>query len=210
MFVKDQMSANVVSIDPKTSIPDALKIMQQRSVRRLPVIQNDKLVGIVTESDLLKVSPSPATSLSIFEINFLISKMTVKEIMAKKPITVSSDATIEEAALIMREKKVGGLPVMSDGKLVGIISESDLFDAMIDLFGLKRPGKRLTIEVDDIPGVLADVARIMKESGINIINVANIKRKNGKVEIIIRIDVKEADNCVATLKKEGFKVTHIN
>ena len=210
MFVKDQMKPTVITVTHSTSVLEALKLMQQHSIRRLPVLQNDKLVGIVTESDLLKVSPSPATSLSIFEINFLISKMTVKEIMAKKPITVSPDATIEEAALIMRDKHVGGLPVMDEGKLVGIISESDLFDAMIDLFGLKRSGKRLTIEVDDKQGVLADIARIMKDSNINIINVANRKQSSGKVEIIARIDVKDADACVLTLEEHGFKVTHVN
>lgn len=210
MFVKDQMIKNVVTVTPLTSVPDALNIMHENGIKRLPVINKDKLVGIVTENDLLKVSPSPATSLSIFEINFLIGKMTVKEIMAKKPVTVSPDTTIEEAALIMRKKKVSGLPVLDEGMLVGIISESDLFDAMIELFGLKRPGKRLTIEVDDIPGVLADLSRIMKELNINIINVANRKRTDGKVEIIIRIDVKDEDNCVSTLTSQGFKVTHVN
>lgn len=210
MFVKDKMTAQVITVTPTTSVPDALKMMQQHSIRRLPVMNKSKLVGIVTESDLLKVSPSPATSLSIFEINFLISKMSVKEIMAKKTLTISPEATIEEAALLMRNKNIGSLPVVDNNNLVGIISESDIFDALIDLFGLKRSGKRLTLEVDDVPGVLADVAKIMKELKINIINVANHKRSDGKVEIIIRIDVKDAEECTNTLNNNGFKVTHIN
>lgn len=210
MFVKDQMIQEVITVTPATPVPEALKIMQEHSIKRLPVMNNDKLVGIVTESALLKVSPSPATSLSIFEINFLVAKMTVKEVMTKKPITISPQSTIEEAALIMRNKKISALPVVEDGKLIGIISESDLFDAMIELFGLKRAGKRLTVVVKDIPGVLAQLANILKELNINIINVANRKRKDGTVEIIIRLDIIDETKCVEILGEHGFKVTHIN
>ena len=210
MFVRDQMIHEVITVTPVTPVPEALKIMQDHSIKRLPVMQNEKLIGIVTESALLKVSPSPATSLSIFEINFLVAKMTVKEVMTKKPFTISPDATIEEAALLMRNKKISGLPVLDNGKLTGIISESDLFDAMIELFGLRRAGKRLTIEVKDIPGVLAQLANILKELNINIINVANRKRKDDTVEIIVRLDITDETKCVAALAKNGFKVTHIN
>lgn len=210
MFVRDQMIQDVVTVTPATSVPEALKTMQEHSIKRLPVMQNEKLVGIVTESALLKVSPSPATSLSIFEINFLVAKMTIKEVMTKKPFTISPDATIEEAALLMRNKKISGLPVLDNGKLIGIISESDLFDAMIELFGLKRAGKRLTVEVKDIPGVLAQLANILKGLNINIINVANRKRKDNTVEIIVRLDITDEAKCVAALAEHGFKVTHIN
>ena len=210
MFVRDQMIQDVITVTPATSVPEALKIMQEHSIKRLPVMQSEKLVGILTESALLKVSPSPATSLSIFEINFLVAKMTVKEVMTKKPFTISPDATIEEAALLMRNKKISGLPVVENGKLIGIISESDLFDAMIELFGLKRAGKRLTVEVKDIPGVLAQLANILKGLNINIINVGNRKREDGTVDLIIRLDITDETKCVAALAEHGFKVTHVN
>ena len=132
MYVRSRMSKNPITITRETTIAEALDIMRNNSIRRLPVMEKDKLVGIVTERDL-EVSPSPATSLSVFEINYLLAKMKIGDVLPKRQnvITVSPDALLEEAALLMRDHKIGALPVCEDGKLVGIITETNIFDAFI-------------------------------------------------------------------------------
>jgi acetoin utilization protein AcuB len=131
-LVRDWMSPNPVTVGPKTSLPEAHATMKQRSVRRLLVVDNHgKLVGIVTESDVLQAEPSSATSLSIFELNYLLAKLTIDQIMAHTPTTVQASATIRDAAKIMLEKEFSGLPVMDGDKLVGIITESDIFRVLV-------------------------------------------------------------------------------
>ena len=134
MLVRDYMTSPTVTINPSTKVEEALQLMRQRKIRRLPVINNiGWLVGIVSERDLLHVSPSPATSLSIWELNYLVMKMHVSEIMSKKVTVVQPDTHLEEAAQIMLEQKIGGLPVVnSKNELVGIITETDIFRAFIE------------------------------------------------------------------------------
>lgn len=210
MFVKDQMTENPISIPQTMSVVDALDLMRRHGIRRLPVTHRGKLAGIVTERDLLKVSPSPATSLSVFELNFLIAKMTVGEIMAKPVFFVSPDTTIEAAALMMREHKIGGLPVLEKGDLVGIISESDLFEALIKLFGLKKPGHRLTIVADDKPGLLYDITRIVKDLNINIVSAATQTKDNKKTVVVLRLEISNPEEVVNKLKEAGFSVIHVS
>jgi len=129
-LVRDWMTANPITVDPKTTLPEAHKIMKDRRIRRLPVVDRGHLVGIVTLGDIREAEPSDATTLSIFELHYLLAKLTIGEIMTREPITISVNATIREAAKIMLQHKIGGLPVMEDGKLVGIITESDIFRVM--------------------------------------------------------------------------------
>src|SRR5450756_1130822 len=137
MFVKNHMTPNPINIPSDTPVFEALTILKRQKIRQLPVVDDGRLVGLVTERDLLTVSPSPATALSIHEINYLLSKMTVREVMIKNPTLLSQDTTIEEAAVIMREHKFGSLLVVEDKKLIGIITESDLFDAIVEIFGFR-------------------------------------------------------------------------
>lgn len=130
-LVRDWMSANPVTIGPKTSLHDAHQLMKERRVRRLLVVDNDRLVGIVTLGDLREAGPSNATSLSVFELNYLLAKLTIDEIMTQDPMTVSADATIRDAAKLMLDQKIGGLPVVDGGTLVGIITESDIFRVLV-------------------------------------------------------------------------------
>lgn len=129
-FVRDWMTPNPITVDPKTTLPEAHKIMKDRRIRRLPVIDRGHLVGIVTLGDVREAEPSDATTLSIFELHYLLAKLTIGEIMTREPITISVNGTIREAAKMMLQHKIGGLPVMDDGKLVGIITESDIFRVM--------------------------------------------------------------------------------
>lgn len=155
MLVSNLMTRDPVTVTDKTSIADALSLMRDKKVRRLPVLNaKGELVGIVAEKDILYASPSPATSLSIHEIHYLLAKLTVAEIMTKKVITVTEDTPLEEAARVMADTRIGALPVMQDGKLVGIITETDIFKGFVELLGTREPGVRLTMKMPEGQGVL--------------------------------------------------------
>jgi acetoin utilization protein AcuB len=155
MLVGNRMTPDPITVTDKTPIDEALKIMREKNVRRLPVLNSKgDLVGVVAEKDILYASPSPATSLSIHEIHYLIAKLTVAEIMSKKVYTVTDDTPLEEAARVMADNQIGSLPVMRDGKLVGIITETDIFKSFVELLGAREPGVRLTMRIPQGQGVL--------------------------------------------------------
>ncbi len=133
-LVREWMTPTPVVAAPTTTLPEAIKLMTQHKIRRLPICENDKLVGIVTRGDLRGAQPSEATSLSIFELNYLVGRITLDQIMTRKPITVTPDTTIGEAARIMLQRKVSGLPVMDGSQLVGIITESDIFRLVVRMW----------------------------------------------------------------------------
>ncbi|OUM98145.1 MAG: hypothetical protein BAA04_03555 [Firmicutes bacterium ZCTH02-B6] len=133
MKVADIYTRNPVVVDPETSAPQARKLMEEHKIRRLPVVDNGKLVGIVTLSDLLKAAPSPATSLSIWELNYLLDRVKVKEIMTRDVVTTTPETDLKAVASVMAERKIGGLPVVENGQVVGIITESDVFRALVRL-----------------------------------------------------------------------------
>src|SRR5690554_1232791 len=161
MFVRKKMTANPFTISPDKTIPDAQELMAKHNIRRLPVLKNGKLVGVVSKEDILRASPSQATTLSIGEVNYLLAKTKVSQIMTKNPITISPNALLEEAATLMRDHSVSFLPVMDGDKLVGIITESDIFDAFIELLGFREKGTRLTIEAVDAPGIMSKLTSII-------------------------------------------------
>jgi len=165
MFVGERMSRPVISVLPDTPINEVLAMFRKEHIRRAPVIKNGKLMGIVSERDLLNASPSPVTTLSVWEMNYLISKVTVKQVMSKKGITVDKDTPIEEAAIIMADKKIGGIPVTSGGKVVGIITETDLFKAFLELMGARQKATRVTATIPDQPGELAKVTKAISTNG---------------------------------------------
>jgi acetoin utilization protein AcuB len=149
---------------------DALKLMQDEKMRRLPVVdKRGKLIGIITESDLLHASPSDATTLNVWELNYMLSKITVEKIMTRDVITVHIDTPLEEAARIMVDNKIGGIPVVRDSEVVGIITETDLFKIFLELLGARESGIRLTVLLPHVPGKLAQLTRAISESGGNIV-----------------------------------------
>lgn len=174
MLVGDRMTKPVITISPDTPIQDALAQMRREGIRRFPVVdEKGSMVGIVSEKDLLNASPSDATSLSVFEINYLLSKITIEKVMTKEVITIQEDCPIEEAARIMADRKIGSLPVCRAGKLVGIITETDLFKIFLEIFGARKPGVRLTVILRDIPGKLFELAGVIRDLGGNIISVGS-------------------------------------
>jgi len=172
VLVKERMTRNPITITPDTSFEEALRVMRKNKVRRLPVLDRDKkLVGIVTEKDLLYASPSPVTSLDVFELHYLLSKITVKDLMTKEVITVEEDTPLEEAARIMADNKIGGLPVVRDGVLVGIITETDLFKIFLELLGAREKGLRLSLLVPERKGMLASLTGEIARLGGNIVSL---------------------------------------
>jgi acetoin utilization protein AcuB len=165
MLIKRRMSSPVITVEPNLPIMDALELMKSKGIRRTPVTKNGKLVGIISDKDLLNAAPSDATSLSVWELNYLLGKISVSEIMTKKVFTVTPDTPIEEAAYLMADKKIGGLPVMSDGHLVGLITETDLFRIFLELMGAQQDGVRVTALVPDKIGELDVLTHAITEDG---------------------------------------------
>ena len=184
MLVGERMSHPVISVAPETPIHDALALFKKEHIRRAPVIKDNKLVGIISETDLLNASPSPVSSLSIWEMNYLLSKVTVKQVMSKKVMTVEEDTPIEEAARIMADNKIGGLPVMRSGKVVGIITETNLFRIFIELMGAREKGVRVTALIQNKHGTLAKVTKSIADAGGDFISFGQFTGEDPDTKLI--------------------------
>lgn len=210
MFVKDCMTTSPITISKNTPILEALEKMKKLKIRQLPVTDKGLLVGLVTERELLTVTPSPATTLSIFEMNYLLSKMVVGEVMVKDPITASIDTTIEEAALIMRENKIGSILVIEEEELVGIITQTDIFDAFIEFFSIRKAGTRLVMQVNDRIGAIADLTEIIRKMNINIRALVIHRIDNNIVHMVVRVSTVEPEPLVKELEARGISVISVN
>jgi acetoin utilization protein AcuB len=192
MFVRERMSRPVISVSPVEPINEVLAMFRNEHIRRAPVMKEGKLVGIVSERDLLNASPSSATTLSVWEMNYLISKVKIKDVMTRKVITVDENTPIEEAARIMADKKIGGLPVVSDGKIVGMITETDLFKILLELMGARQKAVRVTATVPNRPGELAKISQIVSSNGGDFISFGIFSGP-------------DTDSRVLTFKVQGIK-----
>jgi len=212
MYVRDFMTENPVTVSPDDSVANAFALLKEHNVRRLPVVDaNGFLVGIVTDSDLLKASPSGATTLNIWELNYLLSKMKIRDLIHHDVVTIDADEPLEKAALLMREKGIGGIPVMSEGRLVGIITESDIFKAFMEVMGLGERGARLTLELEHKPGQILQVAQILKAEGLNIESIATFHgRKPETREVVVRVKSTEPEALVEKLRAAGINVVHFD
>ncbi len=213
MQVKNRMSMNVKTVTPETSVSEAFYLMKECNIRRLPVVVKGKVVGIVTLSDLNKAAPSSATALSVHEINYLLEKTKIKDILPKnqKVITIGPDNYIETAAKRMRQNTVSGLPVIDkDGKLVGIVTETDIFDALIDILGVKTDHSRIDFYTAERQGALAEITGMIASKGKNIINtVAFWDEKKQMYRIAFRLEELEVDDVVNELKARGYEVESV-
>ena len=210
MRIRDVMTKNPITVDSETLVLDAQKIMQENNIRRLPVVDKGKLVGIVTKHDLLQASPSPATSLSIHELNYLLARMKVKEIMKKNPMTLSPDTPFEEALKLGQDKKIGSFPVVENGKLVGIATESDIVRFLTHALGIKEEGSRVTIE--GLGGKLGDLEKIIAITNQHqtiVLSMISLQRPEKKDwMIVLRLKTTDPDPIVRDYKKAGFNVTY--
>ena len=209
MFVKDVMTPSPITVTPDTLVIDAEKTMRENKIRALPVMKGDKLVGIVTINTLREAMPSKVTTLSQHEIQYLLLKLKVEDVMTRNPITVNENALLEEAAILMNKYRIGHLPVLNDQKkLVGIITETDIFKTMIKILGLEEEGIRLTIE--DVPveaGKIADIVCTISQFNPLILSLTTLMSPDKKKRtIVMRIKVANPDNVFATLRDKGYKI----
>lgn len=211
MLVGERMSHHPITVTQDVGIEEALKIMRDEKVRRLPVLnRRGLLAGIVSEKDLLLASPSPATSLSIHEMHYLLSKMKVSQVMTKDVITVTEYTLLEEAACIMVDNKIGGLPVMRDDKLVGIITETDLFKIFIELLGAREQGVRITMLVPEQPGVLAQVTAEVANMGGNIVALGTFLGEDPTNRLIsIKVAGVDEEKLSSTMEAIGMELIDV-
>jgi len=204
MLVRELMTPNPVTVNPETSVPDALRLMRERKVRRLPVIDgHGRLVGIVSDKDLLYASPSPATTLSMWEIPELLGKLKIEKVMTRDVITVSEKTTLEEAARLMADRKIGGLPVMQGPDLVGIITETDLFKSLLELLGGRRSGVRLAVAVPAVKGELSKITTAIFNAGGNIVGIGMkgiLGSKGDTAEVVLKVQDVSRDALVEAVR----------
>lgn len=215
MFVADRMTANPVAITPATAVTTAKELMQGHDFRRLPVVEKEKLVGWVTDNDLRQVAPSSATTLSVYEVNYLLAKLKIGDVMKKDLITVQVDAPIEEAALLMLHHKIGGLPVLDDKeRLVGVITETDLFKAFLDLSGVStgEATTRFTLTATDKVGLLEALGGLFARKGMSIFSLSSYTDPAGKAHMILRVegDNEKAVEAIPDIKNLGVEVVAVH
>lgn len=213
MFVAERMTKHPVTMTSNATIGEVDRMMKKYKFHRMIIVDDGRLVGYLSDRDVMRVAPSPATSLSKFEIRTLLDKLSVKDIMQTKVITVNEDATIEEAALIMYQNKVGGLPVISDvGAVVGIITATDILKTFIEVMGLPSGGKtRITLDVENKIGVMADITKILADNKTNIDSIIISHKDSRRSEVVVRLDGQVAgfDKIKTELESHGFKVIHV-
>jgi acetoin utilization protein AcuB len=197
------MSHPVITIHPDMPLQDALKLMNTENVRRFPVVDDKgKLVGVVSERDLLHASPSDATSLSVWEVNYLLSKITVDGIMTRDVTTVSEDTPLEEAARVMADNKIGALPVVRDGGVVGIITETDLFKVFLEVLGAREAGVRVTALLGNVPGTLAQLSKAIFDVGGNIVSLGTMLGTSSEnIEVTFKVQGVAKDVLKETIEK---------
>lgn len=188
MSIKDYMTKEVISISPEESVAHAADLMRDKGLRRLPVIEKGQLVGLVTEGTMADASPSKATSLSIYEMNYLLNKTKIRDIMIRQVVTVEPDASLEDAIYEMMTYKVGVLPVVQNNQVVGIITDRDVFKAFLEVSGYGVEGIRVVLLADNAVGVLAKIADCLSQENLNIRRTVVANRSNGKTVIEMQLD----------------------
>ena len=205
MFVKTRMTANPFTVTPDDTVPDALALMEKHNVRHLPVVDQGRVVGVLSSRDIAAAKPSPVTSLSTAEITYLLGKLKIAKVMTRDPVTISPDSLLEEAATAMRDHKVEILPVVENGELVGVITESNILDAFIEILGFRDHGTRLTLEATDAPGVMARLAETTARHGANIQHLV-VFRGLERSTVVVGVNSFNTEELRADLEAAGFVV----
>ena len=212
-FMREKIQRNPVTIGPDASFYEVRNLIHEKGVRHLPVVdKNNMLVGIVTDRDIREAAPSDATLLSVQELNYLLGKLKVSSFMTPKDklITINPDTIIEEAVQLMHDNKIGCLPVVEQGKLYGLFTETDALDHLVDIFGFKQKGTRLTLALEDKPGTMLGILELFKKHNINIISIVTPSfMVEGKRIAAIRIKTEDYKEVVKDLEKAGYDVLSI-
>ena len=208
MFVAQWMTPTPQSVSSKTPVMEAMQLLRKGGYRRLPVVDGSRLVGIVTDRDLKNATPSSANTLSVYELNYLLSKLVVREVMTKPVVTVSPHDPVEQASLLMEEHKVSGLPVVDGGKLTGILTITDLLRAFVAMLGLREGGTRVTVSLPDEPGVLARAASAAAPSNIIAVVTAGVQAGSHR-ELVLRVVGDGAAAFPERLQAAGLEVKDV-
>ena len=213
MLVRKRMTPNPITVTPDTSVSDGMALMREKKVRRLPVLDSHgQLVGIVSDNDLLYASPSPATSLSVWEIHDLLYKLKIDKVMTREVVTVTEDTPLEEAARIMADRRIGGLPVMADKKLVGIITETDVFKAFLAQLGARRKGVRISVSVPEAKGTIAKIASAIASLGGDIVGLGlsdPTPNSGGDWELTVKVQDVPKDKLVDAIRPVVRKILDV-
>lgn len=180
MFVSDWMTRKVITIAPDSSISDAVKLMKEKKIKHIPVVKNEKLKGIISDRDIREFSPSKATSLDVYELHYLLATTKVKELMRTRVFTITSGSPVEEAAMLMYDNSIGSLPVVEGSRVVGIISDRDIFKVLVDITGVRHGGHRIAVSVEDRPGSVREVADIIRKHGFSLKSILTSYEKAAK------------------------------
>ena len=208
MLVKEWMTSNPTVVSSKTPVMEAMQLLRKGGFRRLPVVDNGKLVGIFTDKDLKEAAPNQTSSLSVYELNYLLSKLLIKDIMSEDVFFVSPEDPIEKVALLMEEQKIAGLPVVANEEVVGIITITDMLETFVQVLGLREGGTRVTVSLPDEPGILQKVAEAGPPSNISTVVTSGIKE--GKMrELVLRATGLDAESFAERLKEKGVAVLDV-
>ena len=207
MLVRDVLTPNVISVSPKTTLPEAVRLMRERGIRHLPVVEDGKLVGIVSDRDLKRAMASPATSLEVHELTYLLNRLAVGEIMTRTVITIGAMFPVEEAARLMVMEKVSALPVTDADRLIGIVTETDVLDLFVRAMGAGTPSSRLDVRLGDRQNALAEVVRLAEDAGAVVSSVMTLVDREGRKEAVLRLATINPGPAVKALEARGYTVT---
>ena len=212
MFAKDYMTKTVVTVQPEDFLVDVRKSMQDQGVRHFPVVDGGKLVGIVSLNTIRDAAPSKATDLSIHEVHYLLSKMKIREVMKKNVVTCGPDDHVEDIAKIMQTKRIGAVPVVDKGQLVGILTNDDMFRILMKMLGMDTPGKRITLEMERGQGEkLVDIVQAVKTRGKFIKSFLSMESPHpGRQTVILNLDDSDMDEVVESLAGLGFDIQSVD
>jgi acetoin utilization protein AcuB len=211
MYVSDWMTKKVFSVEPDAYLSDALSLMKEKRIKHVPVVKGGKLKGILSDRDIKEYSPSKATSLDIYELHYILAKTKIREIMKPKVITTTSATPVEEAAMVMMDSDIGCLPVVDEGNLSGIISDKDIFRALVDITGVRHGGNRICVTIEDRAGSIKEVADIVRKHNFRLQGILTSYEgvKDGYRKVVIRTQGKGDFNSVKAEIEGTFKSCQI-
>lgn len=211
MYVSDWMTKKVIILYPDDYLSDVIALMREHGIRHLPVLKNDRLKGIISDRDIKEYSPSKATTLDIYELHYLLAKTKVQEVMTAKVITTTPDTPVEEAAMILLDKNIGCLPVMDQGRLAGIITDKDIFRALVDITGVRHGGNRICATIEDRPGSIKEVADLIRKHNFQLQGILTSYEgvKDGYRRVVIRTKGKGDFRKLKEEIEESYKACEV-
>ena len=209
MFVGRRMTRNVVTVAKDASVLHVRNLLREKDINQVPVVDGKKVIGVITDGDIRENSASPASTLSIHELNYLLSEMKAGDIMTRNPVTASPDTPVEEAAKVLNEKGIGCLPVVQNDELVGIITTCDMLNVLLEVMGVGTPSSRIELSIPSDMGEICNIAGLVKRLGLSIISMVSTVNRNDPATrfSVLRVNTDDIRELCRELRGEGYKVT---